>query len=246
MLHQFCRYLHFITKLPLPRSVTHTVYDIAQENPEFSTFVSYIDQVRLTADLRRLLPLTAFYAPNSAFEGKVTKVEEIAKSVLESHLFETLLWCDTLKEMVGSSIKSLNQQNWTISLGSNGLPCFDTYTEADGTVMKACVKKCDTLARNGIVHELDELLLYNPSETRPPSTFDDFAPTAPVPTVPTAPTVFQRPSTSATAPGASPSSTGSDGDGDIAFGAGEVSGAEVFSVVFAAVLAIGITLITII
>ena len=220
-------YVHFITQVPLPISVTHTVYDIAKEDPQFSTHVSYIDTVRLDADMKRLLPLTTLFAPNDAFEGKVTKMEEIADKVLKNHIFEKLLWCDTILEIAASNssnFTSLNGQTWNVSKGSNGLPCFDTYADVGGKVKRACIKKCDILARNGIVHELDDILLYDPSETRPPSAFGDNFPTENTPVAPAAPTIFQRPSDSsltgddASSPAASPTD-------EIAFGAGEQSNA---------------------
>jgi uncharacterized surface protein with fasciclin (FAS1) repeats len=225
-------YVHFITKVPLPRSVTHTVYDIAKEDPQFSTHISYIDTVRLDADMKRLLPLTTFFAPNDAFEGKVTRMEDIADKLLKNHIFEKLLWCDTILDMIDGSITSLNNHSWTISKGSNGLPCFDTYADTDGTVKRACIKKCDTLARNGIVHELDDILLFNPSETRPPSAFGDNFPSGNLPVAPAAPTIFQRPSDSsltsdASSPEASPT--------DISFGAGEQSNAVIQSTLICAI-----------
>jgi Fasciclin domain len=240
-IHSCCfRYVHFITQLPLPRSVTHTVYDIAKEDPQFTTQISYIDTLRLDSDMKRLLPLTTFFAPNDAFEGKVTKIEEIAEALLESHIFEKLLWCQTIIDLAGSTITSYNNQSWTVSVGKSGMPCFDTYAGADGTIKKSCITKCDTLARNGIVHEVDELLLFNPAETRPPSTFGDF-PNVNAPTAPSPPTVFQRPSQSSidNAPGASPS----DGD-DISFGAGEQSNALIGqSMVTVVAIMVGITVI---
>lgn len=227
-------YVHFITQVPLPQSVTHTVYDIAKEDPQFSTHVSYIDTVRLDADMKRLLPLTTFFVPNEAFEGKVTRMEDIADSLLKNHIFETLLWCHTILDMVGTTITSLNNYNWTISRGSNGFPCFDTYTTEDGKMNRACIKKCDILARNGIVHELDDILLFNPSETRPPSSFgDNNFPSGGLPVAPAAPTIFQRPSDSSlTSDGNSPEASPTD---DIDFGAGEQSNAYIHSSLVSAI-----------
>lgn len=215
-------HLHFITELPLPRSVTHTVYDIAKEDPKFSTQTTYIDSVRLESDMKRLLPLTTFFAPNPEWEGKVTKIEEIAKTVLESHIFEKLLWCDTLRDMVGNgtSVTSYNNQTWTLSINQDGFPCFDTYEEADGAMNKACISKCDIIARNGVVHELDSLLLFDPAETRPPSQFAANVPRPP--SAPSPPTVFQRPSDSSLTADDSPASAPSS---KIGFG-DEQSGAD--------------------
>jgi uncharacterized surface protein with fasciclin (FAS1) repeats len=231
-----CRYVHFITKLPLPRSVTHTVYDIANEDPRFSTHVSYIKIVRLESDMKRLLPLTTFFAPNEAFEGKITEAQEIAKTLLESHIFEKLLWCHTIVDLAGSTITSYNNQTWKVSVGESGMPCFDTYADANGKIKKSCITKCDILARNGIVHEIDELLLFNPAETRPPSTFGDI-PNVNIPTAPSPPSVFQRPSPSSL----DDSPANEEG---ISFGAGEKSNAFVGqSLATAVAITIGITLI---
>jgi uncharacterized surface protein with fasciclin (FAS1) repeats len=231
-------YVHFITQVPLPRSVTKTVYDIANEDPRFTTHVSYIDNVKLAADMKRLLPLTTFFVPNEAFEGKITKIEDIGDVLLKNHIFETLLWCDDIITMAGSTVYSLNNQSWTVSLGSSGLPCFDTYKGDDGTMMKSCITKCDVLARNGIVHELDELLLIDPAETRPPSAFGNEFPSGNLPVAPAAPTVFQRPSDSSiNAPEASPKD-------DIGFGAGKQSNAFVqSSLVTTIALAVGVAIV---
>jgi hypothetical protein len=213
--------VHFVTQVPLPRSVTRTVYDIAKEDPKFSTQISYIDTVRLAADMKRLLPLTAFYAPNAEWEGKVTRIEDIAKTVLESHMFEKLLWCDTIRSMKGSAITSLNNRTWEISINDAGFPCFDTYEEEDGQTKRACITKCDIIARNGIVHELDTLLLFNAAETRPPSSFTGSFPTAGTPAAPSPPTVFQRPSQSSLTNDDTPAAAPSVID----FGAGKQSSA---------------------
>jgi hypothetical protein len=228
--------LHFITELPLPRSVTHTVYDIAKENPNFSTQISYIDYLRLDSDMKRLLPLTTFYVPNTEWEGIATNIEEIAKTLLESHIFETLLWCDTLRDMVGngtSLVTSYNNQTWTLSINEAGFPCFDTYAEADGQMNKACISKCDIIARNGIVHELDHLLLYDPAATRPPSQFVGNVPRPP--SAPSPPTVFQRPSDSSLTANDSPASAPSS---KIGFGK-ETSGAR-FDTFFGTVLLVSV------
>lgn len=206
--------------------MTRTIYDIANEDPQFSTQISYIDNVYLDADMKRLLPLTALYAPNPEWEGKKTKMEEIAKNVLENHLFEKLYWCNTLRNMTGTTITSLNKKNWNISVNSGNFPCFDTLEIVEsGAPKRACITKCDILARNGIVHELDTVLLFEAAETRPPSEFAGDFPSdsgtggagggnkAPSP-----PTVFQRPTPNspAKAPAIQP-------------GKGEQSGAVSFS-----------------
>lgn len=171
---------HFTTGLPLPKSVTHTVYDIADELPQFATQIILIDSVFLRADMRRLLPLTAMYAPNQAWQNKVIKLNQLASTVLENMLFEDLMWCHSLIAMAGNNekAKSLNGQTWQVSVNSEGFPCFETVQAFGQASLKACITKCDILARNGIVHELDNVLFFETPETKAPS---PPTPTAPIP-----------------------------------------------------------------
>jgi Fasciclin domain len=137
--------------------------------------------------MRRLLPLTAMYAPNADWEGKIIALGDISKTVLESHLFDTLLWCDTLRAKAGTRVASLNGQTWLLSINEEGFPCFDTLQVFGGPSFKACITKCDILARNGIVHELDSLLLFQNPETLAPQ--DPTAPSVSVVRDPASPTL---------------------------------------------------------
>ena len=163
------RLVHFVTEVPQPRSVSHNVYDIGKEREEFKIHITYIDSLFLAEDLKRLLPLTVFYAPNEAFEGKVFEITEVSESLLENMVFKELLWCERLVKMAGERVESHNGQTWLISVNEAGFPCFDTIEVFGGAAKKACVTHCDILARNGIVHELDTVMVYDVPETRPPS-----------------------------------------------------------------------------
>lgn len=224
--------MHFTDALPLPRSVTKTIYDIANEDPKYTTQISYIDTVMLDSDMKRLLPLTAMYAPNKEWEGKKTEMNEIAEKVLKNHMFEKLYRCDELRSMVDMPILSVNGKMWTVSVNKNDFPCFESADDA--APKKACIIKCDILARNGIVHELDTLLLFEAAETRPPSEFGGSFPSdsatgtgggSPEST----PTVFQRPTPKA--PAAAPKSNESSS-------ATATNTVSSFSVVLAAGLAL--------
>jgi Fasciclin domain len=170
--------------------VTHTVYDIAAENANFSTQILLIDTVFLTQSMKQLLPLTAMYAPNSDWENKVVKLEDISKVVLENMLIEGLMWCSKLRELAGQKVESHNGQTWRVTLNEADMPCFETAQVAGGEIYKACITKCDILARNGIVHELDSLILFEDPETLGP-----MAPTPPFTAQqPNQPTFAEQPS----------------------------------------------------
>jgi len=187
-------YVHFTSEVPLPLSMTDTVYDVAKKRPIYSTQVGLIDTVFLTEDMKRLLPLTAMYSPNSVWENKIIELEDISKMVLESHVFKELQWCDELRKMEGKNLTSLNGLEWKISINEDNMPCFDTYLTAGGgsTFQKACITKCDILARNGIVHELDNIMMSEVGETLAPRSMRPIAPTARRPSPPTVarPTYF--------------------------------------------------------
>ena len=152
--------MHFITVLPVSKSVTHTVYDIAAEMPDYSGQITLIDTVFLKQDMRRLLPLTAMYAPNSDWDNKLIKLEDISKVILENHLIENLAWCEDLVALAGTKIDTLNGQLWGVTVNEAGFPCFDTKIPG-GEAYKSCIVECDILARNGLVHLLDKVMLFD-------------------------------------------------------------------------------------
>ena len=158
---------HFITTLPVPKSFTHSVYDIAAEMPDYSGQITLIDTVFLKQDMRRLLPLTAMFAPNSDWENKIIAIEDISKIMLENHLIEDVAWCEDLVAMDGQVITTLNKQVWTVTVNEGGKPCFNAKVPG-GESYTSCVVECDILANNGIVHLLDQVMLTETPETLNP------------------------------------------------------------------------------
>jgi hypothetical protein len=177
--------------------------------------------------MKRLSPLTVFFAPNDAFENKVIKITEISGTLLENHIFKDLLWCEKLVGMAGQRIESHNGQTWLVSVNAAGFPCFDTIVAKGGSALKACITECDILARNGIVHELDTVLIYESLDTRPPS--PPIAPIAPINQQPTSPS-FSRPKF--------PSPTPEDDGEDVDPGASNGSGASSRSLALVAVVTV--------
>jgi hypothetical protein len=178
-----------------------TVYDIAKKREDLSFHATLIDTVRLNEDMEFLSPLTAIYVPNSAWAGTKIQLLDIAPVILESHIFEDLLWCEDLRALAGQRIESLNGETWFIEVNDDGFPCFLTEQVFGGPSKRSCLTECDILARNGIVHVLDTLLIYETNEAddiRPPSGSSPAG--APV----RAPT-FTRPTPSSPSPPSMPS-----------------------------------------
>jgi hypothetical protein len=182
--------MHFVTILPVPRSVTHTVYDFANEDPNYSGQIGLIDSVFLTQNMKRLLPLTAMYAPNEKWDNIKIAMADISKVMLENHLIENLAWCKDLVAAEGTKVDTLNGQLWEVSVNEDGKPCFESKIPG-GPSFKSCVVVCDILARNGIVHYLDNVMVF---ET--PETFAPRGPSVPTFSRPSVPTYFNDPSPS--------------------------------------------------
>jgi uncharacterized surface protein with fasciclin (FAS1) repeats len=163
--------IHFIKAVPLVRSVTHSVYDMGwyMNATEQSNL---IDAVFLRSDMKRFEPLTALYAPDAEWRNKIVPMAKIER-ILENHLYKGLMWCQTLREMSKDSekrkIESQNGQTWLLSVNSNDFPCFGTLSESGAEEVRACVTQCDILARNGVVHIIDKVMLMDALETRGPS-----------------------------------------------------------------------------
>ena len=152
----------------MPRSLSKSAYDIGKANEKYKIHTSYLDALSLAESLKSLLPVTVLYAPNEAFQGKVFKINDISEEILENHIFKELLWCDKLVDMRGELVESNNGRAWRISVNDDGFPCFDAIGDPIGRLpLKACIVQCDTLVRNGIVHELDTALVDKDYVTTP-------------------------------------------------------------------------------
>jgi hypothetical protein len=159
---------HFVNKVPLPYSMTETVYDVARRLGNYDDQLNLMDTVFLSEDIKRLSPLTVLYAPNSQWQNKKINLADISVSVLKNHIFNTIHWCHELVKLSGTKLESDNGQFWLVSVNPAGFPCFDVITSTNQK-SRSCITKCDILARNGVVHEVDEILLYEQLATRGPS-----------------------------------------------------------------------------
>jgi hypothetical protein len=160
----FFRRVHFVTAANLPFSMTDTVYDVAKKRAgpdgDLSFHITLIDTVMLAEDLEFLLPLTAIYVTNAGWDGVQISIDDIAPVILESHIFQDLIWCDDFRALAGMRVESLNGETWFVTVNDEGFPCFLTEETFGGPAKRSCITECDLLARNGLVHVMDELLVY--------------------------------------------------------------------------------------
>jgi hypothetical protein len=173
-------FVHFTEAVPLPKSMTWTVYDFAKNDDSFQTQITMIDAVFLATDMKQLSPLTVLFAPDDKWGNLAIPMEEISRTVLENMVFKSLLWCDTLRALKGQFAESHNQKYWSITINDDNMPCFQfsTVKASNGTLVdpktkgagmyQSCITECDILARNGIVHHIDTVLLFEAAQTVPP------------------------------------------------------------------------------
>ena len=127
-----------------------------------------MDTVYLSRHVKRLTPLTVLYAPDEAWEDTLLSVENTLKVDLENHLFLNLARCEHLIQLEGQQIESFNGQLWNISVNEGGFPCFVAASPTGHSSM-SCIVECNILARNGIVHFVDNVLPTPPATAHPTS-----------------------------------------------------------------------------
>jgi len=137
---------------------TTNIYATMQKMPELSTLVKLINAAGLASALEKSGPYTLFAPTNTAF-SKVPKstLEMLGKPENKAKLKSILLYhaikghvmaAQALKMKSPTSVKSLEGQNLTI-----------THTNTMVMVNKANVVKPDIMATNGVIHEIDAVLM---------------------------------------------------------------------------------------
>jgi|GEM_PF-33563 len=158
--------VHVIDKVILPDVRPETVVDIATGNPNFSILVAALTRDDLNFDFIKTLtgkgPFTVFAPTNDAFaallsELGVASLEDIPASTLE----------DVLKtHIVAGEIKSDIISNYLAASAINGEKLsFSTeggVFVVDPNGRNSNVLIADVLAKNGVVHAVDKVLLPDP------------------------------------------------------------------------------------
>lgn len=147
--------VHVIDGRPiLPTCVTDTIVDIASSIDDFTTLVSLVRAAGLVDTLSGDGPFTVFAPTNDAFvkippsivEALMEDTEALA-SVLTYHVIPSNVYGDIMGTAVVETVQGGNL----------------TATAMDGSIMlngdAASVTTADVLARNGVIHVIDSVLL---------------------------------------------------------------------------------------
>lgn len=133
-----------------------TIADVAATNAELSTLVSALNAAELTETLKNAGPFTVFAPTNAAFEklGQ-DKVVDLLKPENKEQLIAVLKY-----HVVPGKIAAVDAKGATVDLTTlNGAV---VKVDGKGDVVKvgeATVTKTDIVAANGVVHEIDTVIL---------------------------------------------------------------------------------------
>ncbi|MDE2401674.1 MAG: fasciclin domain-containing protein [Burkholderiales bacterium] len=138
----------------LAKTATTTTLIVATaQAPELSTFTKLVQQAGLSAALEAAGPVTVFAPTDEAFKAvpaatldKLSKDPVLLKSVLTYHMIPGGLKAADLGTNTG--LTTLNGAKLAVSKAG------DFVTVDDGLVTKA-----DINATNGVIHEIDRLLM---------------------------------------------------------------------------------------
>ncbi|MFG6464520.1 fasciclin domain-containing protein [Roseateles sp. DXS20W] len=151
--------IHVVDRVLLPAD--KTIVATAQATPDFSILVEAVVAAGLVDTLNGTGPFTVFAPTNAAFaklltELGVTKAQLLAdKALLTQVLTYHVLPARVLKAdvPVGSAITTVQGQTFTVDA---------SLAITDQRARKAAITATDVLARNGVIHVIDTVILPRP------------------------------------------------------------------------------------
>ncbi len=143
------------TRAEEPKTETQTIVEIAAGNKDFSTLVAAVKAAGLVETLSGKDALTVFAPTNAAFE-KLPKgtVEDLLKPENKQKLIAVLTYHVVPGKVMAADVvkldkaKTVQGQEITIVASKDGV-----------MVDKAKVVKADIVAKNGVIHVIDSVIL---------------------------------------------------------------------------------------
>jgi uncharacterized surface protein with fasciclin (FAS1) repeats len=171
-------YLHLTNHTPNPNSLARSLYDLAQEEPDYSHHVEMLDLVvALKIMLQIVGPRTVLYVNNDGWKGKIILSDNLAEIILRDSIFTSLYSCEDFIKLDGQTVQSINDLVWKVSVNDKNRPCFEYANDSTEAVAKVCITRCDMIANNGIAHEIDNVLAApGVVDAEPPSPQPSMAP----------------------------------------------------------------------
>ena len=136
------------------------VVEIIRENPNFSTFYSYINNTELEATLQQQFPWnwTMFVPNNKAFDALPKKVYE---QILSDTSLRKMLILDhiLIGQKTSSNLKTKVSEEVTVTNKS-----IQLYKRESLYVKDMVVVNENTSADNGVIHEINCVMFVQPSQ----------------------------------------------------------------------------------
>jgi uncharacterized surface protein with fasciclin (FAS1) repeats len=152
--------IHGIDQVLIPTALTLTILDQLEADPQFSTFLSFLQvSDNISQVLKSVGPMTLFIPTNSAFELFDSTVDSSSFSpddvemILEYHVALSNVFLNELENI--TSIETMNGQNVTMSART----IEDSGSEEDVLFINDAEVLDGGLASNGVVYVLSKVLL---------------------------------------------------------------------------------------
>lgn len=152
--------IHGINQVLIPTALTLTILDQLEADPQFSTFLSFLQvSDNISQVLKSVGPMTLFIPTNSAFELFDSTVDSSSFSpddvemILEYHVALSNVLLNELEN--NTSIETMNGQNVTMSART----IEDSGSEEDVLFINDAEVLDGGLASNGVVYVLSKVLL---------------------------------------------------------------------------------------
>jgi transforming growth factor-beta-induced protein len=152
--------IHGINQVLIPTALTLTILDQLEADPQFSTFLSFLQvSDNISQVLKGVGPMTLFIPTNSAFELFDSTVDSSSFSpddiemILEYHVDLSNVLLNELEN--NTSIETMNGQNVTMSART----IEDSGSEEDVLFINDAEVLDGGLASNGVVYVLSKVLL---------------------------------------------------------------------------------------
>jgi len=128
-----------------------SVWETLLSNPQYSGFVDLLQQTGYDTILQRNTAFSVFVPTGSSFPDANNLTEEQKRNLVSFHISNSVLYSKDIRD--GVSQKSLNGKNLFFESAEDGLQINKDVT----------LEKTDILASNGVIHEINQPLIFRPN-----------------------------------------------------------------------------------
>uniref|UniRef100_U5EZ19 Putative fasciclin n=1 Tax=Corethrella appendiculata TaxID=1370023 RepID=U5EZ19_9DIPT len=156
--------IHQVDKVLEPPQMT--IYEMLKSNPNYSMFNKFVEEANLTSllndtdeNLTIFIPKDDVFREVNEWYDEISKNKEELDAVIRSHIVPDVICCSGITHAEWPFVRtaeSLNNQR--LKLNRNRRP----------QVQNAGVTKCDIVAKNGVIHEINDVISFQPPKRQLP------------------------------------------------------------------------------